>query len=412
MAFNDPRNAGSFFTRDFYFKDAGNRPIPANKALISRGDGGTYWSDASTPQTAFNFFRASTILYGASNTNNTIWLEPGPGIQFYSTINIAGDPIVWIANQGPETLAIAQSASTINLYNLPDSLTGGKTLTFAGVGDANIYISSTTVFFAVNNTSTISSITGLQQDTQELFSTSQGLEDEIQGILGTVNTLLISSAVSTFWSTLVYTKNLAESLSTFTYSTFTVNNDILNINVPTVYISSLIVDQINIPFGNLSTLLVSTFSSLYWSSGFGVITQTSNLYVSTIIGDTSPLINFDNSNNRIGINLGQTPPRATVDVSGIVFANAFVTTSDRRLKTALEPLHTIGLPAAYRYSWIRDGSADVGCLADEVELVAPECVTVGGDGYKAVNYSKLVPYCLTAIKELTARVSALESRAQ
>ena len=403
MAFNDPRNAASLFTRDFYFKDAGNRPIPANKALISRGDGGTYWSDASTPQTAFNIFRASTIEYTASNATNTIWLEPGTGIQFYSTTSLGGLPIVYIASKGAETLAVARGGGSIDLFNLPDTLTGGQTLTFLGRGDTDIYVSDATVIFDTNNFSTFSSIEGLQQDTAELFSTSQGLATDLQGLTDTVNTLLISSAISTFWSTLIYTKNLAESLSTFTYSTFQISGDTLNITYPNVYISSLTVDDIKVP-------LISTFSSLYWSSGFGVTTQTSNLYVSTIVGNTSPLINFDNANNRIGINLGQTPPRATVDVNGIVFANAFVTASDRRLKTALEPLRTVGLPDAYRYSWIRTGETDVGCLADEVEAVAPECVTVGGDGFKAVNYSKLVPYCLTAIKELSARVEALESK--
>ena len=71
MAFNDPRNANSLFTRDIFFKDAGNRPIAANKALLARGDGGTYWAECgSTPQVAFNFLRASTIEYAACNTSN------------------------------------------------------------------------------------------------------------------------------------------------------------------------------------------------------------------------------------------------------------------------------------------------------------------------------------------------------
>jgi hypothetical protein len=404
MAFNDPRNAGSLFTRDFYFKDAGNRPIAANKALISRGDGGTYWSDASTPQVAFNFLRASTIEYAASNSSNVIWFEPGAGIEFYSTVAFDGTPIVWIAGKGPETLQVVGQPS-IDLLNLPDNIVGGNTLTFQGSGDIQIYVSGATLTFDANNASTFSSITGLQEDTAELFSTSQVLANELEGLTNTVNTLLISSAVSTFWSTLVYTKNLAENLSTFVYSTFVISGDTLNITYPNVYISSLTVDDYNGP-------IISTFSSLYWSSGFGVTTQTSNLYLSTITGDTSPLINFDNANNRIGVNLGQTPPRATVDVGGIVFANAFVTASDSRLKTAVEPLYAGDLPSAYRFTWIRDGSADVGCMADEVEAVAPECVTVGGDGYKAVNYSKLVPYCLATIKELSARVAALESRGQ
>lgn len=407
MAFNDPRNAASLFTRDFYFKDAGNRPIPANRALISRGDGGTYWSDASTPQTAFNFLRASTINYAASNATNTLWFEPGVGIQFYSSIQ-TGIPVVYIANQGPQTLDVV-GQSSINLYGLPNMLYGGRTLTFAGTGDTNIYVSDATVIFDTNNASTFSSIQGLQEDTSELFSTSQGLADEIEGVIDTVNTLLISSAVSTFWSTLIYTKNLAEGLSTFTYSAFTVNGDSLTVNYSSVYISSLTVDIINAAALNIP--IVSTFSSLYWSSGFGVTTQTSNLYLSTIRGNTSPLINFDNSNNRIGINLGQTPPRATVDVNGIVFANNFVTASDRRLKTAISPLITTYIPDAYRFNWVKDGTTDIGCMADEVERIVPECVTLGADGYKAVNYSKLVPYCFALIKELGERVNSLESKA-
>lgn len=406
MAFNDPRNAASLLTRDFYFKDRGNRPIAANKALISRGDGGTYWSDASTPQTAFNYLRASTIDYAASNATNTIWFEPGSGIEFYSTTSLGGTPIVWIAGKGPETLKVTNNGGSVDLYNLPDELVGGRTLTFAATGDTNIYVSGATVVFDTNNQSTFSSIQGLQEDTVELYSTSVGLATEIEGIAGTVNTLLISSAISTFWSTLVYTTQIAEGLSTFVYGNFsTLGGSTLNILAPYVHINTLFVDNYNGP-------IVSTFSSLYWSSGFGVTTRTSNLYVSTITGETSPLLNFDNTNNRIGVNLGQTPPRTTVDVSGIVFANAFVTASDRRLKTAFEPLLSSDLPDAYRFSWIRDGRADVGCIADEVEAIAPECVTTGGDGFKAVNYAKLVPYCLTAIKELNARVAALESRAQ
>lgn len=400
MAFNDPRNIASLLAREIYFKDAGNRPIPANKALLSRGDGGTYWSDASTPQTAFNFIRASTIEYAASNATNTIWLEPGTGIEFYSTI-IAGTPVVYIAGKGPETLQVTGSGS-VDLLDLPDTVAGGRTLTFEGRNDTNIYVSDTTVIFDTKNLSTLSSIAALQETSDELLSTSQGLADELEGLTDTVNTLLISSAVSTFWSTLIYTKNLAEGLSTFTYGNFSTSGNALYIKKPQVFISTLTVNKLNAP-------LISTFSSLYWSSGFGVITRTKNLYVSTILGNTSPLINFDSANNRIGINLGLTPPRTTVDISGIVFANAFVNASDRRLKTALEPLLPNKLPEAYRFSWIRDGSTDTGCMADEIETIAPECVTTGADGYKAVNYAKLVPYCFALIKDLKARVEVLET---
>jgi hypothetical protein len=404
MAFNDPRNTNSLFTREILFRDGGNRPIPNNRALLARGDGGTYWADTtvSTQQQSFTAFRASTINYTAANACNTLWIEPGTGIQFYSTIE-AGRPVTWIASKGPETLNVVGQGS-IDLLNLPDNLTTGRTLTFKQAGDLYIHVSDATVTFDANNTSSFSTIVSLQETTAELQSTTQGILDEVKDVENTINTLLLSSAVSTFWSTLMYTKDLAESLSTFTYSTFNISSGVLNITYPDVFISSLTVNEFKGPFR-------STFSSIYWSSAFGVETQTSNITISTIRNfNYAPLINFDNVNNRIGINLGLTPPRTTVDVNGIVYGSAFVTSSDRRLKTDIQPFISNKIPEAYRFTWIRDGTSDIGCMADEVEAVAPECVIVGADGFKAVNYSKLVPVCLSLIKDLTERVRALENR--
>jgi hypothetical protein len=408
MAFNDPRNVNSLLAREIFFKDKGNRPISTNRALLARGDGGTYWADTTiSTQTAFNNFRASTIEFSASNVNNTLWFEPGPGIEFFSTV-VGGQPIVYIAGNGPDTLYVP-GQTPIDLHSLPDNSTLGNTLTFVGKGDLDISVSGATVFFEATNASTFSSLQALQsttiaiqEETADLQSTSQGLIDEVDALTDTVITLLISSAVSTFWSTLVYTKNVAETTSTFVFSTFQVSSGTLNITYPNVFISSLTVDKLNVP-------LISTFSTIYWSSAFGTNTKTSTAYISTIIGNNGPVITFDNDNNRIGINLSNTMPRATVDVNGIVYANAFVNASDRRLKTAFEPLLPHNIPDAYRFSWIRDGSADAGFIADEVEAMAPECVTTGDDGYKAVNYAKLVPYCFAVIKDLRQRVEALES---
>jgi hypothetical protein len=104
-------------------------------------------------------------------------------------------------------------------------------------------------------------------------------------------------------------------------------------------------------------------------------------------------------------------PRATLDVNGIVYAGNFVTTSDRRLKRnirAAEIPHTI--PLAYRYENTETGEEDLGCMADEIEAIAPECVYTTPAGFKAVSYPKLVPVCLSLIRGLTERVAALEGR--
>jgi hypothetical protein len=53
---------------------------------------------------------------------------------------------------------------------------------------------------------------------------------------------------------------------------------------------------------------------------------------------------------------------------------------------------------------------EVGVIAQEVELVLPEIVADRPDGYKGVQYEKLVPLLIEAVKELTAKVKELENR--
>jgi hypothetical protein len=137
----------------------------------------------------------------------------------------------------------------------------------------------------------------------------------------------------------------------------------------------------------------------------------STLRVSTIMGDEFPIFTFDMTNRRVGVNLGSTQqPRATVDVSGVVYASNFVTTSDRRLKSDIEPLSVGVIPSSYRYRHLDTGEADIGVMADEIEIIVPECVYVRPDGYKAVSYTKLVPLCLSLIRSLSDRIEMLEKK--
>lgn len=190
------------------------------------------------------------------------------------------------------------------------------------------------------------------------------------------------------------------------------------LNGSTVTISSLWVSSINglTPGsgggGVTSSLQLSTFSTIYVSTAYLENTVASSIQISTVMGQVLPILTLDSVNNRLGVNLGATQqPRATLDVNGIVYAGNFVTTSDRRLKwniADLEQVHTI--PKAYRYRSVDAPDGDIGCMADEVEAIAPECVYTTPTGYKAIAYPKLVPLCLSLIRSLTDRVVALEKQ--
>jgi len=137
------------------------------------------------------------------------------------------------------------------------------------------------------------------------------------------------------------------------------------------------------------------------------------MLISTIMGNDLPILTFDRVNRRVGVNLGATQqPRSALDVNGIVYANNFVNTSDRRLKkniSVLDVPHDI--PQAYRFQYTESDEWDIGCIADEIEAIAPECVYIAPNGFKAVAYSKLVPVCLSLIRDLTQRMEVLEKRA-
>lgn len=151
---------------------------------------------------------------------------------------------------------------------------------------------------------------------------------------------------------------------------------------------------------------------LSWVDAHGANASVSSLQVSTLMGYDAnyPIFTFDLENRRVGLNLGPSiQPRATFDVNGIVYAEAFVTSSDRRIKQNVELLSTPRtIPNAYRFQWKETGAADIGCMADEIESIFPECVYTTDNGLKAVNYSKLVPVCFSLIRSLSDRLERLE----
>jgi len=81
---------------------------------------------------------------------------------------------------------------------------------------------------------------------------------------------------------------------------------------------------------------------------------------------------------------------AGLGLSGIL--NPSTTTSDRRLKTDIQPIGMLddGLKV-YSYRYKSGGPVQIGVMADEVAVLRPQAYIKGGagDGFDAVDYSKL-----------------------
>jgi len=115
---------------------------------------------------------------------------------------------------------------------------------------------------------------------------------------------------------------------------------------------------------------------------------------------------------------------ASVKVNGDVNASSFKTTSDARLKTDIEEVaNGLGMVRSLHpvfYNWnngtanINPGHKELGFLAQEVEAVLPNVVsTDDSDEFhkKAVSYDRVVSLLVAAVKELDARLAALEPSA-
>ena len=124
--------------------------------------------------------------------------------------------------------------------------------------------------------------------------------------------------------------------------------------------------------------------------------------------------------NSIGV--GSTT--AASGVNGEIRAQGDITayySSDERLKENIQPivdaLSKVESISGNTYDW-KEGfesihshtGHDIGVIAQEIEKILPEVVIDRETGYKAVQYEKIVPLLIEAIKELSAKVKELESK--
>ena len=100
-------------------------------------------------------------------------------------------------------------------------------------------------------------------------------------------------------------------------------------------------------------------------------------------------------------------------------------TSDRRLKENIKPIDNalckvIGV-SGNTFDWKElseeevktihgNTGRDVGVIAQEIEEILPEAVTTRDSGYKAVNYEKIVPLLIEAIKDQQKQIDELKDK--
>ena len=196
--------------------------------------------------------------------------------------------------------------------------------------------------------------------------------------------------------------------------------------------------------GNYLAFGQSTTYTQWIQSGYNASSQRWAINLNPLGGNvgvnmgtnTDPSYNLDvNGKARVSSSLGvgSAAPQSTI---GQIVAsdNIIAYFSDARLKENIAPIpdalakintlsgvtyNSNDLAESYGYT---DRSQQVGVLAQEVKVVMPQVIkpapfdtdgegnSISGQNYMTVQYEKLVPLLIEAIKELTAKVNDLESK--
>jgi len=166
--------------------------------------------------------------------------------------------------------------------------------------------------------------------------------------------------------------------------------------------------------GNGLTGTVTTSGSLAVGAGTGVTVNANDVAIGQDVA-TSANVQF----NSIGVNTAGSGTAGQIRATSDIVSNY----SDIRLKTiespipdALEKIKAIG---GYYYTENQkakelgydDDKRQVGVIAQEIKAIMPEVVKPApiDEKYLTVQYEKLVPLLIQAIKELEARVAELEA---
>lgn len=166
----------------------------------------------------------------------------------------------------------------------------------------------------------------------------------------------------------------------------------------------------NTIIGTIADVAISNLTNA-GAIGYNARVSQSNSFV---IGGTGP--------DAVSVGIGVTAPAHTLHVNGSVAGvGAYNNISDSRLKTNISPIKNalagILQLRAVSYDWKKeeytqfkfDDKRQIGFLAQELEKIFPEAVTLGADGFYTIAYSQLIPVVVQGIKEQQSEIENLKT---
>jgi hypothetical protein len=153
-------------------------------------------------------------------------------------------------------------------------------------------------------------------------------------------------------------------------------------------------------------------------SGYSNVADMLNNIVMNTAG--TERLRIDNVGN---VGIGTSAPTVRLQVAGDIIANSIAGSSDARFKTNItpieNPLQKVLQLRGVNFDWNKKSFPDrsfsdsraIGFIAQEVEKVIPEVVQTEktAEGFKSVQYDKVVALLVEAIKEQQKQINSLKA---
>lgn len=240
----------------------------------------------------------------------------------------------------------------------------------------------------------------LSEGSTNLFITPQRVSDAIQGVAGIVNTFNGGSSKAEIGlDTLLATAGVVGSTTEIPVLTYNRHGRITNVATALVA-GSADGDTLWDHIGRQNVAM----------SGFSISND----------GGAGEGLSFDNAGNAA---IGGAPSATyKLYVYGKLKSDGITEMSDKRLKKDIHSLEgalaSVQQMRGVTYNWRQENPAgiafekglQIGLIAQEVEAIFPELVDTDDQGFKSVEYSKLVAVLIEALKEQQAQINSLQSQ--
>ena len=450
---------------------AGN--LVAGELAINTADGRLYYKDSAgvvqvigtkggvgSSTTTQVLYNSSGLVVGSANMtfNGTTFtlandasisgLTVGKGGGALSTNTAVGNNALAATNSGGYSVAVGQNAGAANtsgqitavgnsaLYtnttgsqntaigisSLYANSTGGFN-TAIGVGSlaANTTQNySTSVGYYAGNANTTGQITAV--GSQSLLANTTGANNVAVGILALQANTTASYNTAVGYQSLYNHTTGGNNTALGFYSGFAVTTGSNNLNLGYNSGAAITTGTDNITIG---------FQASNWS--FGTTTGSGNIFIGT---KSQPSANADSGELVISTGVGAVSGKGSntgyIYVNGSVYqsnnSTLWAITSDQRLKknivdnnTGLDAINKIQVRNfEYRLpeeiteipqdQAIQKTGVQLGAIAQELQAVLPECVKQESTGIYTVDADPLIWYLVNAVKELNAKITALENK--